>query len=196
MALKKTKDIIITHLKMYLNNEENYRHLVPKQLDVADIKGMSVYGIDPEHLRDFPTLIISGGSGSMVTTGLGDMAMEIYNDYGELEAYRYGGIYDFNLQAEIVTKSTLQREFLTDLVSKVLRFNIRRQMEAQGVLVQNVSYNSESSGQYDSNRIYIGTLGLKTWSEWYEDINLIPLSGVSIDSKISEEDDKSFKIEF
>ncbi|MFW6015078.1 MAG: hypothetical protein ACOCRK_01420 [bacterium] len=180
-ALKSTKDIIISHLKMYLNNEDNYKHVVPSQLDVEDIKSADVFDVEPEELRQFPMVIITGGNGNMVTSGLGDMAHEKYDPSTlELIAYRYGGIYQFNLTIDIVTKSTLMREFMSDLITKALRFDIRRQMESKGVLVTSMNYNGETSGTYDSNHIYLTSISLSTWSEWYEDRELLPNGGVGV----------------
>jgi hypothetical protein len=112
----------------------------------------------------------------MVTSGLGDMAQEVMNPVtGEIMAYRYGGMYSFNLTIEVGTRGTLEREFLTDLVTKVLRFDLRRKMELQGVLIQNARYGGESVVNYDSNHIYVATINITTWSEWYEDVDLLPM---------------------
>lgn len=137
---------------------------------------IKIWDTEPESLREFPLILIVGGSGDIITSGLGDMAEEIHDLFtGELIAYKYGGMYNFSLTIEIGTRTTLEREFLSDLVTKALRFYLRRKMEEQGVLIQNVRYGGESATQYDSNHIYIATINIATWSEWYENVDLLPM---------------------
>lgn len=167
---------------MYLKNEENYINSIPPQLDVEDIKNIKVFDVEPEEIRTFPLVVLTGSNGKIVTTGIGDMAMEVRDkSNGNLTAYRYGGIYDFNLVLEIVTKSTFEREFLSDLITRALRIALRRPMQADGVLIKNISYGGETSGNYDSTHIYLSSLNLSTWSEWYEDFELLPNGGIDID---------------
>lgn len=182
-ALKKTKDVIGNYLNMYLSNAENYSHLIPPQLDKDHYLQAQVYVTEPEELRQFPTIILSGSGGNMITSGLGDMALEIYDQRtGELMAYRYGGIYEFNITVEIGARSTLDREVCTDIITKALRFDLKRKIEAAGVIINNMHYGSESVLQYNSDHIYVATINFTTWSEWYEDIELLPLDGVKINN--------------
>lgn len=177
-ALKHTKDVIIQNLRDYFNNVDNYKHLIPPQFDKDHFQKTVVWDTEPEDLRTLPLVVIIGGSGDMVTGGLGDMAQEVISQFtGEVVAYRYGGMYNFNLTIEIGTRSTLEREFLTDLVTQALRFTLRRKMELQGVLIHNARYGGESVVNYDSNHIYVASINIATWSEWYEDIDLLPMDG-------------------
>lgn len=186
-ALNKTKDVIVTYLRMYLANPKNYIHLISQEVDPTRYVNIDVYVTEPEDLRDFPVIIISGSSGEMITAGLGDMALELHNPItNELVAYRYGGIYEFNLTVEIGTRSTVDREVLTDLITHALRFAIRRKMEAKGVLVKSMRYAGETSVQYNSNNVYVSQINLSTWSEWYDDIELLPAE--SFDININEKE--------
>jgi len=172
---------------MYLANPKNYIHLISQEVDPTRYVNIDVYVTEPEDLRDFPVIIISGSSGEMITAGLGDMALELHNPItNELVAYRYGGIYEFNLTVEIGTRSTVDREVLTDLITHALRFAIRRKMEAKGVLVKSMRYAGETSVQYNSNNVYVSQINLSTWSEWYDDIELLPAE--SFDININEKE--------
>lgn len=183
-AIKHTKEVIINFLQMYINNVQNYEHLLPPQIPEDHFLQTIVYDTEPEQLRTFPIIIVTNGSGGLVTSGLGDMAHELYDSRnGELLGYRYGGIYNFQLTIEIGCRSTPDREFLTDLITRTLRFNARRKMEAEGVLVTDVRYGGESVVNYDSNHIYVSTINISTWSEWYDDITLLPVEKVNIDFK-------------
>ena len=179
-ALKKTKEEIISYLQMYLSNIDNYRHLIPSELSEEHFEVIRVYDTEPEELRVLPVIILNSGSGDMVTAGIGDMAQELYSDDGELVGYRYGGIYEFNLVLEVGTKTTFSREFLTDLITKALRFQLRRKLEREGILIKNMRFAGESKIQYGSDSIFVSTINFSTWSEWYEDIELLPIEDVNI----------------
>jgi hypothetical protein len=139
-----------------------------------------IYAAEPQELIEFPIVILSGGGGDMITGGIGDIAEEIYDPRtNELKAYRYAGMYDFSLTLEIGAKSTLEREVLTDLITIALKFILRRKVQEQGIVIKNVRYGGDSTTQYDSNHIYVSTINLSTWSEWYEDYEL-PAEDVEI----------------
>ena len=93
-------------------------------------------------------------------------------------------MYRLSLVLEIATRDTLEREVLTDIVSSALRFGIRRQMEAKGILIENLKYGGESVLQYNSDNLYVSTLNINTWSEWYEDHELLPVEKIKIDFDI------------
>lgn len=189
-ALNKTKEVIVKYLKLYLKNPNNYRHLVPEELDPKRYADTDIYVTEPQQLRSFPVVIITGTSGDMITAGLGDMALEVHNPYtDDLVAYKYGGIYEFNLTIEIGTRSTLDREIFTDLVTQALRYAVRRKMEAEGVLVKSMRYGGETSVKYDSNNIYVSQINLSTWSEWYENAELLPAESFDIDIHLDDKKD-------
>lgn len=175
-ALKYTKDILIKYLKLFLRNYDNYKKVCPKDYSHAEI-----YDKEPNELRQFPTVILSSASGQMVTTGLSDLATEIRDSDGDFIGYRYGGIYEFNIVMEIGTRSTLDREVFSDLVAMALRFHLRKYMEQKGVIVKDMRYGSETEVPYDTDKIYVSSLQLSTWSEWYHDFELLPLNGVNIE---------------
>lgn len=158
--------------------------MLPKNIDPAAFYQLEreIWDTEPEQLRNLPLVVISGSTGNMITGGLGDMAAELYNSAGELIAYRYGGMYEFSLTVEVAARDTLEREVLTDIVTSALRFGIRRKMEAEGILVKDMRYGGESTLQYSSDRIYVSTINLTTWSEWYEDFDLMPVDKVSINA--------------
>lgn len=186
-AIKHTKEVIIKFLRMYLKNTKNYEHLLPPQIDTTHYIQTAVYDTEPDQLRSFPIVVITNGSGGLITGGLGDMAHELYDPRNqELVGYRYGGMYNFQLLIEIGCRSTPDREFLTDLITKALRFTLKRKMEAEGVLVTDVRYGGESVVNYDSNHIYVSTINVSTWSEWYDDITLLPIEEVNVSLNLNK----------
>jgi len=181
-ALKHTKDVLIKYLKAYLRNYDNYKHLCPKDYSQSEI-----FDKEPNELRVFPSVIVTGSNGQFITSGLSDVAYEIYHpDTNEVIAYRYGGMYEFNVSIDIGTRSTLDREMFTDLVTMAFRFHLRRYMEKNGVLVKDMRYGGESEVPYDSDKIYVSSVQFTTWSEWYQDVELLPMDGINIDFEMKE----------
>jgi len=178
-ALKYTKDILIQYLKLFLRNYDNYRHITSK-----DYSHAAIYDKEPNVLRVFPTVIITGSSGQMTPSGINDFAHEVRNKDGEFIGYRYGGMYDFSITMEIGTRSTLDREVFTDLVAMALRYHLRRYMDQKGVLVKDMRYGGETEVPYDTDKIYVSNIQFNTWSEWYQDVNLLPIEGINISKEI------------
>jgi len=188
-ALKKSKDIIILTLRQYINNENNYKDFINFESDKAqdllieEFKKMNIYDSTPETLISFPYITISGGAGQMSSAGIGgDFATELYDPInGELIGYRHGGYYDgLNLNVEIGAIKNTEQEILNDLISTALRLHLRRKLESQGVLVKNIINNGEATVQYDSRLIYTSTLQISIFTEWYEDVMLLPVDQIII----------------
>lgn len=175
-AVKHTKDILIKYLRGYLSNYNNYSSFCD-----TDFSSTIIYDKEPNDLRRLPAIVISGGSGQLITSGLGDFAQEIY-DIGtqEIIAERYGGMYEFSFTIDIGAKTTRERELLGDLLMVAYRVQLRRFMQKEGVLVKDIRYSGESEVLYDSDKIYVSTIQLTTWSEWYQDVNLITLEDLNI----------------
>lgn len=176
-ALKFTKDVLIKYLRMFLANYDNYSSFCSK--DYSEIA--VVYDKEPNELREFPLVVITGSSGQVITGGLQDFVEEIYTSQGDLKAYRYGGMYEFNITIDIATKSTLDREQFSDLIAMALRVLIRRYIEREGVIIKDMRYGGESEVNYDSDKIYISSIQFTTWSQWYQDIDLMDLGKINID---------------
>jgi len=192
VALKKSKDILILTLRQFISNEENYRDFINDESDksqtelIEEFKSMNIYDSTPEALLSYPYVIISGGSGQMSSAGLGgDFATELYDSVnGELIGYRHGGYYDgLSLNVEVGALKKAEQEILNDLISTALRLNLRRKLESQGVLVKSIQNNGETSIQYDSRLLYTSTLQLSIFTEWYEDIMLLPGEEIKINKK-------------
>lgn len=174
-ALKYTKDVLITYLRAYMRNYDNYKHLCP-----VDFTDVDIYDKEPNKLRQFPTVIITGANGQLITGGLSDLAYEVHDEFGGFLGYRYGGQYEFNIQIDIGTRSTRDRELFTDLVTMAFRVHLRRYMEKSGILVKDMRYGGESEVQYDSDKIYVSSIQFTTWSEWYQDIGALASEGVTV----------------
>ena len=173
-AIKHTKDVFITFLRVYFNNPKNYRNKLPRQISDEHFTNAVFYDSEPEELREFPVVILSAGNGNMVTTGLGDMGREVLDPRtGTVIAYRYEGVYEFSITLDIACRNPLDREVFTDLVAKALRFSLRRYIQNQGIIIKDASYAGETTAEYNSDKIYISQLKFNTWSTWIEDVDLL-----------------------
>lgn len=157
--------------------------MIPPELTIDHVKKIKVFDTEPNTLEEFPMIVINSGSGNIISGGLGDMSMEITNEYGDLIGYRYGGMYDLTITLEIATRSTFDREFLVDMIAMALRIQLRRILESQGILIKDVKFTGETSLQLNSDKIYVGNLTLSIWSEWYDNVELIPIDEVNIGFK-------------
>lgn len=175
-ALKYTKDVIIKYLRGFLANYENYQNFCPKDFSQA-----MIFDKEPNELRQFPLVIVSGSSGQIVTAGLQDFAHEIQNEYGDLLGYRYGGMYEFNISIDIGTKSTKDRELFSDLIAMALRVYLKRYIETDGIIIKDMRYSGESEVPYDSDKVYVCSIQFATWSEWYQDIDLLDITEINLD---------------
>ena len=182
--MKYVKDTTIDQLRTYFNNVPLYDHLIPPQLDIDIFNNIPIYDTQPEQLVKFPMIVISSTMGNCISGGIGDMACEIYDDTSrELIAYRYGGMYEFNLTFEVAALSSLEKEVLSDLVVRALRFAIKKPLEYECVFIKSVNYGSDNIVNRNSgNNIYVQLLSVPIWSEWYEDVNLTPITGVNVNA--------------
>ena len=106
----------------------------------------------------------------------------------------YINMYDFSVEVEIGTKTTLEREVLMDITASALRWSLRRWMEKQGIIVKEVSYSGESKLQYDSDFIYTSTISVQTYSEWSEYYKLLPIVDINVNkTSIRENEEKKYK---
>ena len=191
-AERHTKDVIIAFLRLYFKNPKNYRHKLPKQIPEALFAGAEFYDTEPEELRKFPTVIVTTFSGTMVTAGLSDFCQEIQDPRtGQIIAWRYQGFYEFGVQIDLGCKSTLEREVFADLIAKALRFSLRRFIQNQGIIIKNVSYSGESSIDYNSDKVYIASIRIDTWSSWIEDVELLDPNEFVLKSTMSAKGDSA-----
>ncbi|AEO93437.1 gp177 [Bacillus phage G] len=174
-ALKYTKDVIIDLLKGFLANYENYQNFCE-----IDFSHAMVYDKEPNELRSFPLAIVSGSNGQVITGGLQDFAHEIHNQFGDLVAYRYGGMYEFNITIDLGTRSTFDRELFSDLIAMALRVHLRRHIEREGIIIKDMRYGGEAEIPYDSDKVYASSIQFTTWSEWYKDIDLLDIADINL----------------
>jgi hypothetical protein len=180
-AERHIKDVIIAFLRLYFRNPKNYRHKLPRQIPEDRFKDAVFYDCEPEQLRKFPTVIVTTFGGSMVTMGLSDFCQSIHDPRdGHTIAWRYQGAYEFTTQIDIGCKTTLEREVFADLLSKALRFSLRRFIQNQGIIIKNVSYSGDSSIEYNSDKIYVASIKIDTWSSWIEDVEMLDPNEFSI----------------
>lgn len=175
-ALKYTKDVLISLLRGFLANYENYERFSSK-----DFSHAMIFDKEPNELRDFPLVIISGSSGQIITGGLQDFAHEVFDHQGSLVAYRYGGMYEFNISIDIGTRSTRDREMFSDLISMALRVHLKRYIESEGIIVKDMRYGGESEVPYDSDKVYVSSIQFTTWSEWYQDVELLDITDINLE---------------
>ena len=185
-AERHIKDVIISFLRLYFRNPKNYMHKLPRQISKDYFAKAVFFDTEPEELREFPLAIITTFSGTMVTAGLSDFCQEIKDPRsGSIIAYRYQGFYEFGVQIDIGCKNTLERETFADLIAKALRFSLRRFIQNQGIIIKNVSYSNESTIDYNSDKIYIASIKLDTWSSWIEDVELLDPNEFSLKGSMS-----------
>jgi hypothetical protein len=174
-SLVRTKTVIIEHLRMFLQDINNYSDIYNQDYSMT-----MIYDKDPQELTIFPVILVTGTTGKMVTTDLGDFAQEIYDENGVVIAYRYSGVYDFQINLQIGTRTSVQRDMLTDLISISLRYILRRQIESHGILIKDMQFGNQSELPYDSDKIYISNISFSTFSEWHRDIKLPELGKINI----------------
>lgn len=178
-AVKRIKDAIITGLRAFFNNPDNYAHLLPRQLSRDVFTNMIIFDSFAEQLTKFPMIVVSNSSGRMIAGGISnDFASEVYAKDGTVEGYLYGGMYEFNIEVEIGTKTTLEREVLMDITTSALRFSLRRRLEYYGVIIKEMSYGGENATPYNSDMIYTSTMTMQTYSEWYDYYRLLPVKAI------------------
>lgn len=175
-ALKYTKDVLIKYLKAYMRNYDNYKHYCP-----VDFSEVDIYDKEPNKLVKYPTVIITGSNGQVISSGLHDLAYELYDDEGNFFGHRFGGQYEFNIQIDVGTKSTLDREMFTDLVTMAFRVHLKRYMQQSGIFIRDMKYGGESEVLYDSDKIYVSSIQFTTWSEWYQDVEALSSEGITVD---------------
>lgn len=177
-AITQTKDILIKYLRSFLKDRNNYIKFT--DIDCTDSQ---IIDKQPNTLIKFPTILIIAINGNYIHSGIGDICSELYDELGNCIGYRYSGMLELPVTIELATKTSKERDLLVDLISLALRVILRRQLESAGILIKDMKYGGESEIQYDSDKIYIATLQFTTWSEWYEDIDLLPLTGIDVDIK-------------
>lgn len=175
-AITQTKDILIKYLREFLVNRDNYKNITD-----ADYTSAEIFDKEPTVLRAFPSILITAISGNYVNSGIGDIAQELYDDNGVFIGYRYSGMFELPITIELATRSSKDRDRLADLITMVLRVLMRRQLELAGVLIKDMRYAGETEILYDSDKVYIATIQFNTWSEWYRDVTLLPISGIDVD---------------
>ncbi len=173
-AIRHAKDVFVTFLRLYFQNPRHYRNKLPKQISDELFTTTVFSAAEPEDLRSLPMVIITAASGNLVTAGLGDMGTEIRDARtGAIVAYRYEGFYELSFNIDVGCRTPLEREVLADLVAKAIRFDLRRFMQNNGVLVKDLSYAGEAVVDYNSDKIYTSQLRVNTWSSWVEDRQLL-----------------------
>jgi len=191
-AERHIKDVIIAFLRLYFRNPKNYRHKLPKQISENLFAEAVFYDTEPEELRKFPTVIVTTFSGTMVTAGLSDFCQEIKDPRtGQIIAWRYQGFYEFGVQIDVGCKNTLEREVFADLIAKAIRFSLRRFIQNQGIIIKNVSYAGESSIDYNSDKVYIASIRIDTWSSWIEDVELLDPNEFTLKANMSMKNDSN-----
>lgn len=175
-AITQTKDILIKYLRSFLKDQNNYI-----KISDIDCSQCQIFDKQPNQLLKFPTILIIAINGNYINSGIGDICSELYDEFGNCIGYRYSGMLELPVTIEMATKTSKERDLLVDLISLALRVILRRQLESSGILIKDMRYGGESEIQYDSDKIYISSLQFTTWSEWYEDVDLLPLTGIDVD---------------
>lgn len=177
------KNIIIKYTRGYFSNIENYDDFT--NFDFTDV---FVFDKQPNELRQFPSFLVTTASGNFINSGLGDVAEEIFDDDGVCIGCRYCGIMEFPITIETATKTTLERDVVSDLLSFMLRVYARRQLEAEGFLIKDIRYGGESEINYENEKIYISTLNFTVWTTWYRDVKYMNVKEINIDVDVNKDE--------
>lgn len=175
-AITKTKNILIEYLRAFLSNPNNYLNITN-----VDFSKTQIYDKEPNELRTLPAILISAINGNFISSGIGDVTEELVDEYGKTIGIRYSGMFELPVTIEIATKTTTERDLMTDLISLALRVLLKRHLESRGIIIKDMRFGGETEIQYDSDKIYISSLNFTTWSEWYRDVSLLPLVGIDLD---------------
>lgn len=108
---------------------------------------------------------------------------------GSTIGFRYQGFYEFTLVIDIACRNPLDREVFTDLVAKALRWQLRRFIQNQGIIIKDLSYAGETTLDYNSDKIYVSQLRVNTWSTWVEDVDLLDPDEFTLDMSMSTVND-------
>lgn len=180
-AITHTKDVLIEYLRQFLRNQDNYKDFCNADYSMAEI-----FDKEPQVLKSFPSILITAINGTYINSGLSDIAQELYDNNGTCTGFRYSGMFELPITIELASRSTKDRDRLSDLITMTLRVLLRRQLELAGIIVKDMRYSGETEILYDSDKVYIATIQFTTWSEWYRDISLLPIVGIDIDGKYSK----------
>lgn len=181
-AITQTKNVLIGQLRAFLQNTDNYKNICNYDYSLIEI-----FDKEPQVLKTFPAILLTAINGNYINSGLGDIAYELYDDYGTCIGYRYSGMLELPITLELATRSTLDRDRLADLITIIFRVLLRRNLELSGILIKDMRYAGETEILYDSDKVYIATIQFTTWSEWYNDVTLLPLTGIDVDGQYKQE---------
>lgn len=176
-AVTNTKDTIIKYLRGYLRNIENYSDVTS-----LDFTNAEIYDKQPNELRYFPSVLVTALNGNFITAGLGDYATELYDKNGICIGCRYSGFLELPITIETATRTTPERDILTDLIIQMLRVEARRDIEAEGFLIKDARYASESEIVYENDKVYIASINCTIWLQWYKDIDYVRVKKININS--------------
>lgn len=177
-AITKAKDVLITHIRGFLTNIDNYKNICDR-----DYTQCEIYDKEPYALRSFPVILITAASGNYINTGIGgDMAGDLLNSNGIGIGVRYAGQMELPITIEVGTRSTKDRDILIDLLSAAIKILFKRDLEANGIVVKDIRYGGESEILYDSDKLYIATLNITVWMEWtYDSLYHAPIKQINLD---------------
>ena len=180
-ALLYTKTTIVNFLRGYIYNEDNYKHLLPDNISIEDIKNIKIYDGTPDVLTNFPMVVISGSNGDIQSLGLADFKQEQYNKFGDVIGWLYGGTYNFNITLELATLSSFMNEFLSDFLVNALRIYLYRKLEKKRIIITSVKYNGDSTVNDKNNIIFISNIGFSTWNQWEEYVDLLNVKNIKVE---------------
>ena len=106
----------------------------------------------------------------------------LYDKNGTCIGCRYSGFLELPITIETATRTTPERDVLTDLIIQMLRVEARRQIEAEGLLIKDARYAGESEIVYENDKVYIASINCTIWLQWYKDISYLKVKELKFDS--------------
>ena len=138
---------------------------------ISDVYSYGIRISDLEQpVKKLPYIGVGHTSSNQYHIGLNQLQERLYDDNGKLIGELWAGGWEGTFQIQIAAESTIEREELADLSSMYLIYIKREQLRENGVLIRNMSIGGESEEPYGSDYIYLTTLTLDIWTEWWEQI--------------------------
>lgn len=179
-GIDKVKETIVRQLNDFLKKPRLYKDITQQPFD-----NTQVHTEFPYRTKHLPLIAVSDSSSTSVFVDIrsSNFAHEISDEEtGELFAYRYAGASQLSLSVDIATLSVPQRQKLTDLVMMWFQILARDTLNREGIQVTGLRMNntSEVAQDQDPNFVYVATLGVELWVDWYIDIPVETIEEINV----------------
>ena len=135
----------------------------------------------PYERADFPVVTVDSLPGSSITSDYQFFVRDLYDPYGNITGERYGSIVESSLNINVYAKSTIERDEMADIIGYNILHSKRKALESEGIIIQNISTNSQSEEEFGTDKIYSLSIEVKLYSHWYSDTLYEHVTSIFID---------------